>query len=325
MSRIAILEKLKHGIVRQDGNVTVLFAFVLTALLAMTSVVVEGGMLYATKMHLQKVANATVLSGAQELTNTESNVRSVAGTVLSDHGEAASVESLSVAMKDRTTVVLKKDVQLRLAKALGMDKVPVRVKATAKIEPMGAADGAVPVGIPESMVLTYGQETRLKVDETLVTNGYFGILALGDTAAGGANTYETNLEYGYKNLLSVGDLVDTKTGNVAGDTQKAVQARLNRDPYPAGDTSHSDDPRILLVPVYIACPQNANSIDECRNYQLSGQMKRIAITGFAYFYLTQPFDSSTKEVIGTFIERTGNGFVKPGADNRGAYAIKLTE
>lgn len=325
MSRIAILEKLKRGIAGQDGNVTVLFAFILTGLLAMTSVVIEGGMLYATKMHLQKTANATVLSGAQELLNTESAVRSVAGQILSYHGETASLVNLSVAMRDRTTVVLQKDVQLHLAKALGMDQVPVRVKATAMIDAMGAAVGAVPVGIPESLVLTFGQETRLKVDQTQVSNGYFGILALGDTAAGGASTYETNLEYGYKGMLSVGDLVDTKTGNVAGDTQKAVQARLNRDPYPAGDISHSDDPRILLVPVYIACPQNANSIDECRNYQLSGQMKRIAITGFAYFYLTQPFDSSTKEVVGTFIERTGNGFSKPGADNRGAYAIKLTE
>lgn len=325
MIRIAIVDKVRRVIVQQNGNVTVLFAFVLAGLLAMTSVVVEGGMLYAAKMHLQKTANATVLSGAQELTNTESAVRAVAGNILNYHGETASLESLTVAMRDRTTAILKKDVQMHFAKALGMDTVPVRVKATAKIEAMGAAVGAVPVGIPESMVLTYGQETRLKVDNDLSSYGNFGILALGDTAAGGASTYETNLEFGFKGLLSIGDLVDTKTGNVAGDTQKAVQARLNRDPYPAGDTSHSDDPRILLVPVYIACPQNASSIAECRNYQVSGQLKRIAITGFAYFYLTAPMDYSTKEVMGTFIERTGTGFVKPGADNRGAYAIKLTE
>ncbi|MCC2684006.1 MAG: hypothetical protein K0R75_905, partial [Paenibacillaceae bacterium] len=244
--------------------------------------------------------------------------------ILYDHGEAASVENLSVVMKDRTTVVLKKDVEMHLAKALGMDKVPVRVKATAKIESMGAAVGVVPVGIDESKVLNYGQEARLKVDNDLSSTGNFGIIALGDTAAGGASTYETNFEYGYKGLLSVGDLVDTKTGNVAGDTKQAVQARLDRSPYVDGDTSHRDDPRILLVPVYIACPPNAISIEECRGYVETGQLKRIAITGFSYFYLTKPV-SSTKEIVGEFIERTGTGFVVPGSVNRGAYAIKLTE
>jgi hypothetical protein len=325
MSRTTILEKLKRGIVEQDGNVAVLVAFVLAGLLAMTSVVIDGGMLYATKMHLQKTANATVLSGAQELTNSESNVRSVADHILRDHGEAASLESLSVAMTDQTIVVLKKDVEMGLAKAFGMDKVPVRVKATAKIEAMGAAVGAAPIGIDESTSLVYGQEYHLKVDNTEASNGNFGIIALGDHAAGGASTYETNLEKGFQGLLSVGDLVDTKTGNVAGDTQKAVQARLDRSPYTEGDTSHRDDSRILLIPVYKACPQNANTIDDCRNYQVSGQLKRIVITGFAYFYLTVPMDYNNKEVIGEFIERTGTGFVKPGAVDRGAYAIKLTE
>jgi hypothetical protein len=327
MIRNTIVEKLKRGIVEQDGNVAVLVALVLTGLLAMASVVVEGGMLYATKMHLQKTANATVLSAAQELTNSESNVRSVADHILRDHGEAAScLEScLSVAMEDRTTVVLKKDVQLHLAKALGMDKVPVRVKATAKIETMGAAVGAAPIGIDESKVLTYGQEYNLKVDNDLATNGYFGIIALGDHAVGGAKTYGYNLEHGFDGLLSVGDLVDTKSGNTTGDTRDGVQYRLDRSPYPVGDTSHRDDPRILLVPVYRACPENADSIEECTNYQESGQLKRIVITGFAYFYLTKPMDWNNKEVIGEFIERTGTGFVKPGAVNRGAYAIKLTE
>jgi Flp pilus assembly protein TadG len=320
-----IIERLKRGIFRQDGNVAVLAAFVLAALMGITAVVVDGGKVYAVKMHLQKTANATVLSGAQELTATEQNVRDVANHVLQAHREAAILVNLSVDMKDRTTAVMKKDVDMGLAKVLGFAKVQVNVKATAKIESMGAAVGAAPIGIDESTVLVYGQSYRLKVDNDLATNGNFGIIALGDVAAGGASTYETNLEFGFKGLLSVGDLVDTKTGNVAGDTQKAVQARLNRSPYTEGDTSHRDDSRILLVPVYKACPQNANSIDDCTNYQESGQLKRIVITGFAYFYLTAPMDYDNKEIIGEFIERTGTGFSKPGAVNRGAYRIKLTE
>ncbi|MFD0696823.1 pilus assembly protein TadG-related protein [Paenibacillus sp. GCM10027628] len=310
MEHIGILEKLKRCITKQDGNVSVLVAFVLVVLMGMTAIVVEGGMLYAVKMHLQKTANATVLSGAQELTATEQNVRSVADIVLNDHGESSSLVKLTTTMKDRTTAVLKKDVDVHFAKVLGIDKIPISVKATAKIEAMGAAMGAAPIGIDQSVQLTYGQEYHLKVDQTGSSTGNFGIIALG---APGASTYETNLTYGYQSMLSVGDVVDTQTGNIAGSTRDAVQARINRSPYPPGDYSHRDDSRILLVPVY-----------KPYNYS-GGQIKQIQITGFAYFYITAPMDYNTKEVIGIFIERTGTGFTKPGAVNRGAYAIKLSE
>ncbi|SDP05555.1 Putative Flp pilus-assembly TadE/G-like [Paenibacillus sp. yr247] len=310
MKSSVILERLKSVIIRQDGNVAVLAAFMLVVLLGMTAVVVDGGKVYAVKMHLQKTANAAVLSGAQELTATEQNVRSVADRILHDHGETASLINLSVTMKDRTTAVLKKVVDVPLAKVLGFDKVPVSVKATAKIEAMGAATGAAPIGIDQSIQLHYGQTYRLKVDENEATNGNFGIIALG---APGASTYETNLANGYQGLLTAGDVVDTQTGNIAGKTRDAVQARINRSPYTPGDMSHLDDPRILLVPVYT--PHNYTG----------GQIKQIEITGFAYFYLTEPMDYNTKEVIGVFIQRTGIGTVKPGAVDRGAYVIKLTE
>ncbi|MDQ0902279.1 MULTISPECIES: pilus assembly protein TadG-related protein [unclassified Paenibacillus] len=306
-----IIEKLKRLMVRQDGNVAVLAAFVLTALLGMTAVVIEGGKVYVVKMHLQKMANTAVLSGAQELTTTENNVRDVANQILSIHGETASLIDLSVTMKDRTTAVLKKVVDVPLAKVIGFDKVSISVKATAKIEAMGAATGAAPIGIDESVQLHYGQTYRLKVDEAEATTGNFGIITLG--TKGGSDTYEINLTNGYKGMVSVGDVIDTETGNKAGGTRDAVQARINRSPYTPGDMSHLDDPRILLVPVY-----------KPHNYT-GGQIKKIEITGFAYFYLSEPMDYNTKEVIGVFIQRPGIGFVKPGAVDRGAYVIKLTE
>lgn len=310
MKSSVILERLKSVIVRQDGNVAVLAAFMLVVLLGMTAVVVDGGKVYAVKMHLQKMANTAVLSGAQELTTTENNVRNVANQILSIHGETASLIDLSVTMKDRTTAVLKKVVDVPMAKVIGFDKVPISVKATAKIEAMGAATGAAPIGIDESVVLQYGQTYHLKVDEADATNGNFGVITLGNT---GSDTYESNLTNGYKGMLSVGDVIDTETGNKAGATRDAVQARINKSPYIPGDMSHLDDPRILLIPVYKA-----------HNYT-GGQIKQIEITGFAYFYLSEPMDYNTKEVIGVFIQRTGIGFAKPGAVNRGAYVIKLTE
>jgi hypothetical protein len=119
--------------------------------------------------------------------------------------------------------------------------------------------------------------------------------------------------YGYGSEIDVGDIIDTQTGNIAGATRDGVQYRIDQSPYAPGDTSHPDDPRILLVPTY-------------KPYDFeSNQLKDIQVTGFAYFYITAPMSSQDTSITGVFIKKTGAGSVKPGALDKGAYAIKLIE
>lgn len=317
------IDNFTRRLLKQDGNVAVLTALLITGLLGMTAVVVDGGTLYATKMHLQKTANATVLSGAQELTNTEASVRDVANHILYDHGEELSLQQLSVAMKDRTTAKIKKDVTLGFSRVLGIDKAPVSVKATAELVPLGAAIGAAPIAI-EDRNFVYNQEYTLKVDNDLAINGNFGIIDLPynqgnkcqdkDGKQQGSDLYECNLMLGYQQMLSVGDVVTTKTGNVAGNTLNGVEYRLSLpDPYANSAYKGPDCPRVLLIPVYTNPQYNG------------GQLKEITISGFAKFYLSAPFNKQDKEIRGTFMEGPFRGTTKPGAINRGAYAIKLTE
>lgn len=51
---------------REQGNVLVIVAVGLVALLLITGIVIDGGNLYMTKSHLQKTANAAVLSGVKK-------------------------------------------------------------------------------------------------------------------------------------------------------------------------------------------------------------------------------------------------------------------
>ena len=294
----------------EEGSTLVLVAVMLAVLLAMTALVIDGGTLYATKSHLQKTANAAVLSGAQELTNQEATVRSIVQTILNDHGEAGSLVGTTVVMGQKVTVQLRKEVPLGFAKLLGMDKAPVEVKATAQIQTMGAATGAAPLGIDESISLDYYRTYKLKVDQTEVSYGNFGVLALGGA---GARTYEDNLKYGYRDELKIGDIIDTQTGNIAGKTREGVRERIDLCPYTPGDTTHRDCPRIILVPVY-------------KPYDyVSKQLKHVRITGFAYFYITEPMSTKDTSITGMFIKRAGTGIVNPDAVNKGAYAIRLTE
>ncbi|MEX1029880.1 MAG: Tad domain-containing protein [Paenibacillaceae bacterium] len=305
-----LVHRLKAIFHRQQGSSIVLIGLAMAMLLAMTGLVVDLGGVYVAKTQLQKAANAAALSGAQELTHNETTVRNIVIEVLSKHGERDSLAEQQVEMGHKVFVRLHRPVTLVFSGLFGWDEVPVEVKATAVLENMGRATGVAPLGIDDSIPLVFGQEYRLKVDETEVDNGNFGILALGGP---GSNTYEMNLKYGYQNEIKVGSIIDTQTGNVVGKTKTGVQERINQCPYPVGETYHRDCARVILIPVYI--PYNVES----------NQVKQVKITGFAYFYISAPMDDHDKTIKGFFIERAGTGFNEPNAGNNGAYSIRLTE
>jgi hypothetical protein len=294
-------------ILREErGSSLILAGLALTVMLAAAGVVVDGGTLYVTKAEMKKAANAAVLSAAQELTNKDGSVRSVLTTVLKDHGEDQSVKSTSVDMGRRVRVELSRPVRLGFSGIFGIKQADVAVSAAADIGPMGSAVGAVPVGVDESVPLNYGQEYELKDGPGQGSTGFYGILDF-TARGGGATEYEAVLTNGFDGELTVGQIVGTKEGVVAGKTQKAVQSRIDRCPNPSGDLNVRECSRIMLVPVY-------------RYYD----KKHVEIISFAFFYLTQPADKDNT-IHGKFIKRADTGFAKPGTADKGAYAIRLTE
>jgi hypothetical protein len=294
----------------QQGSTIVLMGLSLTLLLTVVGLVVDGGSMYAAKSHLQKAANAAVLSGAQELTSNQATVKNIIDDILVHHKEKASLVGTDIQMKSTVRVHLREQVPLGFSRLFGKESVSVDVEAAAQILPLASASGAAPLGIDESIPLEYNKPYKLKVDSSGVDTGYFGILALGGP---GATTYESNLKYGYQNEIKIGDIIDTQTGNIAGKTRDGVQLRIDSDPYPPGDYSHRDSPRVILIPVYRPYDQTSN------------QLKQIKVTGFAYFYITEPMSSNDTSITGMFIERTATGYAGPGTVDKGAYAIRLVE
>lgn len=295
---------------KEDGNVMLLVSLSLIGMLAMTGLVIDGGSMMMTRSHLQKAANAAVLSGAQELTNEEEKVRNVVNDVLASHGERGSMQSLDINMENRVDIELKKEMPSRFSSLFGRESIPVHANAAAELGTMGRAVGAAPLGIDESIDLNYGREYKLKVDQTEVEAGNFGILALGGP---GAKTYSQNLRDGYQDPLQTGNVVETQTGNIAGKTRRGVRERIRACPYPPGEMQHRDCPRVLLVPVYKPLSHSGN------------QLKEVKVTGFAYFYITKPMDANDTSISGKFIKRAGTGIVDGEAAHKGAFSIRLTE
>jgi hypothetical protein len=297
-------------IISEQGNIMVLFAVSIMLIFGMIGFVVDIGMVYKEKSDLKKVATTSVLSGAQELTNGDpARVQNVVNTVLSSYQEQSSLQNVQIDINQQVQVSLKKAVPLPFAKVIGFNSMTVQERATAKIFPIGGLLGATPLGVDESIPLTYGQQVSLKVAAGDSSTGVFGILAL---AGPGARTYGDTLKYGFDQPLSVGDIVPTQTGNIAGATQEGVNYRINQCPNPSGDTTVRECARILPVVVY-------------KPYGTSTKLDQIIVTGFAFFYLQQPMSSSDTAIIGTFIKRVDIGTYGAGSVDRGAYMSRLVE
>ncbi|NHC41379.1 pilus assembly protein [Bacillus sp. MM2020_1] len=294
----------------ERGNALIFGIGALIILLGMAGLAIDGSLLFMNKSQLQKEANAAVLSGSQELTNTEQKVTTTVQYILSAHKDSASLEKINIDMGKKVAITLKKTVKLTFSSLFGFEKVDVRARAAAGLATIGNAVGAAPLGIDESIPLEYYKTYQLKVDSSDSLTGNFGILALGGP---GAKTYEENLRYGYQSGIKVGDIIETQTGNIAGSTRSAIQERVDGCTQPPGDYSLRNCSRIILVLVYK--PYNYGG----------GQMKQVQVSGFAYFYITNPMSSNDTSINGVFIKRTGLGSYVEGSKDRGAYSIRLTE
>jgi hypothetical protein len=305
---------LKH-VNNEKGNVVFIVAISFIGLLGMVGLAIDGGLLYMTKSHLHKTANAVVVSGAQELTNKKERVITVVDDVLKAHGEETSLKNIEVVMENKLSVDLEKAIKLNFVGIFGIEEVKVKAHASAELRPIGRAKGAAPLGIDERYIPEYStiesqHPIKLKVDSSDNMSGSFGILALGGP---GARTYEENLRTGYQQDLKVGDVVNTQTGNVAGPTRTAVQERVNNCPETTESIFSRNCSRVILILVY-------------KRLQPDNQkLESVQITGFAYFYISQPMSGTDDSISGYFIKRAGKGFEEAGSVSRGAYKIRITE
>ncbi|MFL0267693.1 pilus assembly protein TadG-related protein [Candidatus Clostridium radicumherbarum] len=299
----------------EDGIGLVWFALTFVVIAFMTGLAIDGGRLYLSKIELRKTADAAALSGASELTGTSTSITNIVNGILSANNELSSLKELDIKPngENKVKVILEKNVPLYFMKIFGFNNTPVDVSSTAAIFPMTETTGVVPFGIPQSMVndpnFTFGTEYTLKVGAGDSISGNFGILALADT---GASSYLDVLKNGYNQPIEIGKTIDTQTGNIAENTIKGVNYRIQQSPYTQYDETHKDDPRIIKILVYT--PNGS-----------SNQIKSITVTGFAYFYLADPMSSHDTTVKGFFIRQTGVGTGSSDVVDNGAYAAKLVE
>jgi peptidoglycan hydrolase-like protein with peptidoglycan-binding domain len=295
----------------ERGSITVIVALALTALLVLAALVTDVGWLYVMHERSSMVADAAALSGAQFLPHDVDRAVQTVQTYLDKNGFRGEDVTIAVNRADQTlSVMLQERVELTFARVLGRDSELVRSGAVARTAPLTGYNAVVPLGVVQAD-WKLGDPVMLKAgpaDGTL-SPGNYGALSLGGK---GASNYESNLQSGYTGWVRAGDWLLTETGNMAGPTERALLARIARDPSASYATVTKGSPRIIVIPVL-------------SSFQANGRGE-VQVAGFGAFFLdgvdTQGNDQGT--VYGRFLRYHVTGESLGSGPDFAVYTIKLT-
>lgn len=268
-----LLSKIKLKLREEKGAAVVLLALALTALLGITALVVDVGLVYLNHVKLANAVDAAALAGVQALPASPDLASQLAEDYVLKNG--VSTENLSIQITaDRREIRVQASTTVNhfFAQVLGFSSTDIVKSAGARVGYLSSVDGAVPFSI-ENQELVYNEEYVLKYGAGEKPGGtahfgWFGALRLGGN---GANIYEKNLKLGYQERLEIGDILEVEDGNMSGATKRGVEYRLAECKHTPACTSERFEcscPRLVVIPMVQVCGE-----------------KTVKIQGFALFFL----------------------------------------
>ena len=291
------------------GQLLVIIAVAIPAILALLALVVDVGLLAVTKARLQASADAAALAAGMELPNGPTHARMQADNYINLNSNRAESTIEIDENNSSITVHLQQDVSLLFASILGFDTATPRVRAKASILPLAGARGIRPMGIV-AQPFVYGELYTLREgpgDSVAPRGGNFGSLRL---SGNGADKYRQDLAQGYAGVIHIGDIIQTQPGLMGMNTRKGladVLAGCNEN-WPSISRSCS---RLLTMPVIDSFPP--------------GGTGPVTVVGLAVFFLESVEGPPDFNVTGRFLEWVAANGEHSDANtpNYGAYTLRL--
>ncbi len=276
----------------------------LVVLLGASALVLDVGYWWVTKRQAQAAADAAALAAAADLPNADAAVSDSSGYRVRNAWpgslqlSVSSVETTS----DTVTAATQIDVPGMFSRVFGIDTVDVGARAIArKGSYIGWANNLAPWTMTNED-LVWGTELDLKVvpgDQYAPGNfGAINLIVPGNAVcvdANGANDYRNLIENDVQScLISIGDELDLKTGNIA-ILDAALQNRGATNPFNANtliSTAPNGEPQLTVLehPNVIVIP----IIDAFVNGS-----HPVTVVNFAYFVITSWTKTNVK---GRFIK-----------------------
>ena len=290
------------------GAIAIILCLVFVALLGFTAYVVDVGLVYIEKAKISTAIDSAILAAILELPTDATKARNVAIEYLQKNNVDASTVLITIGA-DNKSIEMKgiKKVNHLFAPLIGIDSSNVKASTKAIIAPIKSIKGGIRPFAVEKFDFSYGDVVTLKKDAGSGYHGNYGTVALGGT---GASVFKANALYGYSGRISVGDRVDSETGDMVGATND-IKNYINSE-YSSFNNFKRSSIRLWILPL----------VD---SLYVDGR-KDVAVVGFGQFYVENITKGSGKlEIVGRFIRYVASGEIDMSLSDTGVYGSKLVK
>ena len=241
------MKRLASHLRSHEGQAIVLVVAILSILIGMAALVIDGGRWFQQQRHLQTAADAAALAGVQSLPSSTSSATTFATTYTANNfsGATPTVTFPSspspCAVNNCIRVVASKPAPGTLAKIYGsiFNSVNINARATAAVTVPAQMKNVAPIAIKNTVACTilscYGQTKTVSFDESNVASSTIGLIDLtchstSSTAcpwnAGiGGSQLADWINNGYPDALPSNQWYGVKTGQTIGPIKQALNDR----------------------------------------------------------------------------------------------------
>jgi hypothetical protein len=290
------------------GNIAIILCLVFTVLLGFTAYVVDIGLIYIEKVKISNAIDSALLAASLELPTDATKARNVAIEYLQKNNTDPNKVSIVISADNKSIQMDGvKNVKHFFAPIIGINSSDVNTSAKVIIAPLKSVKGGIRPFAVEKFDFSYGDVVTLKEGAGDGYHGNYGAVALGGT---GASVFKANSLYGYSGTITVGDMIDTETGNMAGATNE-IKNYINSELSSFSDFKRNSI-RVWTLPL----------VD---SLYMDGR-KDVLVVGFGEFYVESVTNKSGKvEIQGRFIRFVTNGEIDMTLSDTGAYGSKLVK
>jgi len=290
------------------GNVAIILCLVFTVLLGFTAYVVDIGLVYVEKVKLSNAIDSAALAAILELPIDSIKARNVAIAYLQKNNVDPSKVSITISSDNKSIEIEGiKNVNHFFAPIIGINSSNINASTKAIIAPVKSVKGGIRPFAVESFDFSYGDEVTLKEGAGCGYHGNYGAVALGGT---GANVFKSNALYGYSGTITVGDMIDTEPGNMAGASNE-VKNYISSE-CSSFNSFEKTSIRLWTLPLVDSLNVNGR--------------KAVLVVGFGEFFVEAIIKNKGKiEIQGRFIRYVTNGEIDMMLSDTGAYGAKLVK
>jgi Flp pilus assembly protein TadG len=223
------------------GQVIVFVVAILTVIVGMAALVIDGGSWRRAQRHLQTAADAGALAGAQNLPTDQSGAMAMAVSYAQQN--YSGIPAPSVTFPDAATIDVAAQTTAPgfLAKIYGavFNSVTVRAHARAQVSVPLTLKNVAPVAVKNTVACAatnpgcYGQTITLAFDESQVASSTIGLIdltchstastACGSSSGIGGSQLQSWIENGYAPPLPSNEWYGVKTGETVGPVKHGFE------------------------------------------------------------------------------------------------------